>query len=739
MKFSLVIKDKNKAYLGTLLWLPKKFINSIRIKTALEFEVYGKDGQNFLQLWEETPNHIGVPREFIPPEEYKNLSFPIINLSPSSFPRVNLKSKVVLDKLDPSKNTQRRAYKAFCGAQNGLLNLACLSGDTKISVNRAKKGFTCTLRHAYQCFHGISKNRNWRKDIPTYVRTNKDGIIKLHEIRNIIYKGKKLTFRVTLENGNFLCATKDHKILTERGWVQVQNLSIKDLVFVDDYKLKTAHEKKRVYRRLSWYPSHPFARKQVSIDRVNYIIEEHRVVAEAELNDISFKEFRQRCKEGKVEGLKFIDPSVFHVHHIDGNHCNNSPVNLKIIEKSEHNKLHGNYINFGYGIPTLVPIKNIQRWKFEDVYDVKCKPPYHNFVANGIVVHNCGGGKTTIALHAIARMGLNTLIIVNQKTILSQWEGAIRNFLEFKGSIGLIQGKIWDWKHPITIAMLHSLARHPDKVSIEIRRWFGVVIWDEIHHLSAPYFCVTATMFPGRRYGLTATAKREDGTEVVYNYHVGDVFYKDLYQEVKPTIIFRQTQFLISPEDFIEFVLDISGQPNMGKLRTYMGSLEERNEFIAIGLRDALSSGRKILALSHSKIQLKKMYEKLSKEGIDTGICTGDEKVVERWAALRDKRLIFGTHQLVMEAIDEDSLDTLFWLTPFGSQHPDGGKNALQQGMGRIQGYRFKEGMKQPMVVIYDDIYVKYFHRMCNVLRKQLRSWPVDEGGPYKYTDLPPY
>ncbi|MFW9801040.1 MAG: DEAD/DEAH box helicase [Candidatus Thorarchaeota archaeon] len=475
MKFSLVIKDKNKAYLGTLLWLPKKFINSIRIKTALEFEVYGKDGQNFLQLWEETPNHIGVPREFIPPEEYKNLSFPIINLSPSSFPRVNFKSKVVLDKLDPSKDIQKRAFAAFCKAKNGLLNLSC------------------------------------------------------------------------------------------------------------------------------------------------------------------------------------------------------------------------------------------------------------------------GNGKTTIALHAIARMGLNTLIIVNQKTILSQWEGAIRNFLEFKGSIGLIQGKIWDWKHPITIAMLHSLARHPDKVSIEIRRWFGVVIWDEIHHLSAPYFCVTATMFPGRRYGLTATAKREDGTEVVYNYHVGDVFYKDLYQEVKPTIIFRQTQFLISPEDFIEFVLDISGQPNMGKLRTYMGSLEERNEFIAIGLRDALSSGRKILALSHSKIQLKKMYEKLSKEGIDTGICTGDEKVVERWAALRDKRLIFGTHQLVMEAIDEDSLDTLFWLTPFGSQHPDGGKNALQQGMGRIQGYRFKEGMKQPMVVIYDDIYVKYFHRMCNVLRKQLRSWPVDEGGPYKYTDLPPY
>jgi hypothetical protein len=113
--------------------------------------------------------------------------------------------------------------------------------------------------------------------------------------------------------------------------------------------------------------------------------------------------------------------------------------------------------------------------------------------------------------------------------------------------------------------------------------------------------------------------------------------------------------------------------------------------------------------------------------------------VVERWRALRDKRLIFGTHQLVMEAIDEDSLDTLYWLTPFGSQHPDGGKNALQQGMGRIQGYRFREGMKQPLVVIFDDIYIHHFHRMCNVLRKQLRRWPVDEGGPYLFRNLKPF
>ena len=361
---------------------------------------------------------------------------------------------------------------------------------------------------------------------------------------------------------------------------------------------------------------------------------------------------------------------------------------------------------------------------------------------NGLLQLACGKGKTCLALHKVAHESLNTLIIVNQTTILSQWEGAIRQFLEFEGNIGHIQGSpnSWDWKHPITIAMLHSIARHPDVVTPEMRRWFGTVIWDEVHHLSAPYFCVTATMFSGKRFGLTATASREDGTEVIYNYHLGEVFYKDLMQTVKPTIVFRQTPFVVPPEDYVANIIDKRGNPNISKLRTYVGTkLPDRNTYQARDIKTALNVGRKVLALSHSKGQLKEMYELFRNDGIDCGICTGDQDVAQRWSALRDKMLIFGTHQLVMEAIDEDSLDTLYWLTPFGSQHPEGGKNALQQGMGRIQGYRFQEGMKHPLVVIFDDVYITQFHRMCNKLRQQMRRWPVDEGGPYEYKTLKPF
>jgi superfamily II DNA or RNA helicase len=243
-------------------------------------------------------------------------------------------------------------------------------------------------------------------------------------------------------------------------------------------------------------------------------------------------------------------------------------------------------------------------------------------------------------------------------------------------------------------------------------------------------------MFPGQRYGLSATVSREDGTEVIYNYHVGDPFYKDLMQTVKPNIRFRQTPFLIPEDDYIKIITDKSGNPNVSKLRVYVGQMPDRNEYIALDLLDAVAAGRKVLALSHSKEQLKLLYEKFQALKVDCGICTGDQKVAERWRALRERQVIFGTHQLVMEAIDEDSLDTLVWLTPFGSNHPDGGKNALQQGMGRIQGYRFREGMKHPLVVIFDDVYIRQFHKMCNKLRLQMRRWPTDEGGPYEYLSL---
>jgi len=380
-------------------------------------------------------------------------------------------------------------------------------------------------------------------------------------------------------------------------------------------------------------------------------------------------------------------------------------------------------------LDALEPDKTIQRDAARSMVDSH----------GGLLNLSCGKGKTVLALHLIAQRRVPTLVIVNNTTLINQWRERIEQFLDVQGGIGLIQGPpdSWDWQgRGICLAMIHSLGLRYQELPLGMDRYFGLVIYDEIHHLSAPLFLPTASLFYGERHGLTATVRREDGLEALYQYHVGQVYHRDLSQDMTPRIYFQQCPIQLNMQDpkVVEAVCDIAGRLSIPKLRNHLGSLPECNEFIASKIAPALESGRKVLALSHSVNQLRRLNEMFE----DSGLCTGSESPAARLETLRNKRLSFGTLQLVKEALDEDTLDTLFFLTPFGSSAiEEGGFNTLQQGMGRIQ--RFREDKKTPVVVIIDHIYIAKLHRMCSTLKRQLNNWPADQGGPLKYTILRPY
>jgi superfamily II DNA or RNA helicase len=375
------------------------------------------------------------------------------------------------------------------------------------------------------------------------------------------------------------------------------------------------------------------------------------------------------------------------------------------------------------------PELTIQRDAFKNMMQSK----------SGILNLACGKGKTVLALHHIAHRKVPALVVVNNTTLINQWQDRIAQFLEVPGGVGIIQGPpdTWDWEgRGICLAMIHSLALRHEELPLGMDRYFGGIYYDEVHHLSAPLFSQTAPLFYGTRQGLTATVNREDGLESVYQYHVGGVYHRDLTQDMKPRIYFQQCPVQVDTRDpaVCEQIYDKAGRLSIPKLRNYLGSLPEVNEFIAEKVQQPLSSGRKVLALSHSVGQLRRLNEMFE----DSGLCTGREKPAARLETLRAKQVSFGTLQLVKEALDEDTLDTLFFLTPFGSSSvEEGGFNTLQQGMGRIQ--RFREGKKTPVVVLIDFIYVPKFHRMCSTLKRQLRNWPVDQGGPLEYTTLKPH
>lgn len=228
----------------------------------------------------------------------------------------------------------------------------------------------------------------------------------------------------------------------------------------------------------------------------------------------------------------------------------------------------------------------------------------------GVLQLACGKGKTVVALDYIARRGVPTIIILDTTQLMTQWREEIGQFLDVPGGIGLIQGETRDWKKSIVLATYHSLAAWAPTMPEEVRRWFGTAVWDEAHHVAAPVFSRTADLFYGVRLGLTATPERDDGMHVVYNFHLGPVFYKNLLQDLVPRIYFIWTGTGLDKDDprVQMAVNDCNGELHVGKVAGFLGGQQARLDFVIDQVRQAVANDRKVIVLSKSVDALVNMW-----------------------------------------------------------------------------------------------------------------------------------
>lgn len=346
---------------------------------------------------------------------------------------------------------------------------------------------------------------------------------------------------------------------------------------------------------------------------------------------------------------------------------------------------------------------------------------WSHFAVNdrGILNLACGKGKTKLALKKIANRRTPTLVIVPDGGIMSQWKQSILGdpqkglppFLRFNDRLGIIDGDNFDWKHHVTIALVSSLWPKIERgeLSEEIYRYFGQIIFDECHLIGAPKFSLTSRYFYGDRIGLTATVQREDGLDAIYRYNIGEVFYSDLRQDLIPEIYFQKTPCTLDSD-----AASINGITNVSLLRSMLGNDLAANTYRYWTIKSALDSGRKILCLSHSKDQLRRMHAMFP----GSSLIVGETDQDIRMDVLRESQICFAIAKLGSTGVDDDALDTLFWLTPFKS------KNSLQQGMGRIQ--RRKEGKKTPIMVVFEDWSVPSMKRLCQQLKSSLKEWGLE-------------
>lgn len=334
----------------------------------------------------------------------------------------------------------------------------------------------------------------------------------------------------------------------------------------------------------------------------------------------------------------------------------------------------------------------------------------------GILNLACGKGKSVLALKKASKLNVPTLIVVNDGVQLNHWKIEIEQHLILPPGegIGIYASKDLDWQHSICIASIQTLAGHVKnrKLPPEFKEWFGLVFFDEVHHLAAPFFLLTADLISGQRFGLTATADRLDKLEWIYKYHLGDVFYQDLEQELEPVVYIQETDVIFDPK--IDDIRDKRGELHLSKMRSALGVNMRSLQIREYCIQEALNKGRKILAVGHSKVLLRELHDRFP----GSALCIAETPKEERIPQVKASRLAFAIARLGIECLNDAALDALFILTPFSSP------NDLQQMIGRVQ--RLYLNKPTPVVLIFDDKNIPKFHDLVRQLRRTLiAKWGI--------------
>jgi superfamily II DNA or RNA helicase len=138
----------------------------------------------------------------------------------------------------------------------------------------------------------------------------------------------------------------------------------------------------------------------------------------------------------------------------------------------------------------------------------------------GIVVLPTGAGKSHVALMAIDDRKRSALVVAPTLDLVRQWYDLLRT--TFGVAVGVVGGGEYSL-HPLTVTTYDSAYLHMENFGAR----FGLVIFDECHHLPAEAYALSAEQcLAPYRLGLTATLERADGREALLDALIGPVIYR---------------------------------------------------------------------------------------------------------------------------------------------------------------------------------------------------------------------
>jgi superfamily II DNA or RNA helicase len=313
-------------------------------------------------------------------------------------------------------------------------------------------------------------------------------------------------------------------------------------------------------------------------------------------------------------------------------------------------------------------------------------------IRGGVVVLPCGYGKTVVAIACAVKHRQKTLVVVGKKFLMDQWTKSIGDFVPLARIGYMWQSRLQVNDCDFVVCMLHSLAlgKYTDVMS-----HFGLVIWDECHHLAAESFNSAVRQVSARcSLGLSATPERSDGLDKLLAWSLGDV----IFREVRPSEML--TVNVIKYVGTSVMRLGRDGKPMRAKMLSELTAEPARNRMLAQMIGKLYHENRCIICFSDRIDQLRHVRQWLHQLGCvpdaEVADYVGTTKPMDRVMAAT-KRVLLSTYAMGREGLDIPHLDTCVMMSPVSQ---------VEQVVGRIQ----RPGeCKQPLVVIdVDDGYAPY-------------------------------
>ena len=303
---------------------------------------------------------------------------------------------------------------------------------------------------------------------------------------------------------------------------------------------------------------------------------------------------------------------------------------------------------------------------------------------NAIINAWVSWGKTFTGLAIAGKLGQKTLVVTHTVPLRNQWAKEVEKVYGFKPSI--IGSGSFDTSSPVVIGNTQTLYRNIP----EIRRIFGTVILDEMHHVSSPTFSkIIDTNYARYKIGLSGTIERKDGKHVVFRDYFGSTVYKPPKENFMPPTV----HILHSEVRF----MDGARIPWANRV-TNLANNDEYRHTVSLAAAAYAAKGHKVLVVSDRVHFLKACAERVGEEAICVTGEVSHEDREKYMSEIREgkKKVLFGTQAIFSEGISLNNLSCLILGTPINNEP------LLTQLIGRV--IRKEENKRDPVIV---DIHLK--------------------------------